>query len=376
MLEQRCATCSGGGSASSSPIVGIALVFAMGLVMRGLSESFSLEVDRTLHALDAEVWAVSEDASGPFTSFVPLLASTGGPDASPVMVLRQTISDGETLPTSSRRRRAGSPWLAAGGPRVTTSEVQGKPGRRRLRCCRARRHLLHGRLRVPGGRHGLGSTPLRRSARGLLPLVTPKPSRSEASHWRPRSCTPPPPSSVPAGLKTMSIGEVKTDVLRPLQDAMSSIAFVRLLLWIVAATIIGSMLYLQAMERTRDFAVFKATGTSTVEIGMGLALQAVALSLTAALLAAGLAVVLAPLFPMPVEIPTSAFLLLPVVTVTVGLSREPRRPPDPPVHGQRYRNAGWSVHLSSLQLVSYTPQYSGGGRRPSLCCHDEPLRSI
>ena len=117
----------------------------------------------------------------------------------------------------------------------------------------------------------------------------------------------------------MSNGEVKTDVLRPLRDAMSSIAFVRLLLWIVAATIIGSVLYLQAMERTRDFAVFKATGTSTVEIGVGLALQAVVLSLAAAVLAAVLAVVLAPLFPMHVEIPTSAFLLLPVVTVVVGL---------------------------------------------------------
>ena len=113
--------------------------------------------------------------------------------------------------------------------------------------------------------------------------------------------------------------DVKADVLRPLQDAMSSIAFVRLLLWIVAATIIGSLLYLQATERTRDFAVFKATGTSTVDIGAGLALQAVVLSLTAAVLAALLATVLAPLFPMPVEIPTSAFLLLPIVTVTVGL---------------------------------------------------------
>ena len=127
------------------------------------------------------------------------------------------------------------------------------------------------------------------------------------------------PSSLPAGLKTMSNSDVKTDVLRPLRDAMASIAFVRLLLWIVAATIIGSVLYLQAMERTRDFAVFKATGTSTVDIGMGLALQAVVLSVAAAVVAALLAVVLAPLFPMPVEIPTSAFLLLPVVTVAVGL---------------------------------------------------------
>ena len=46
-------------------MVGVALVFAMGLIMTGLSESFSLEVDRTLRAIDADVWAVSEDASGP-----------------------------------------------------------------------------------------------------------------------------------------------------------------------------------------------------------------------------------------------------------------------------------------------------------------------
>ena len=92
----------------------------------------------------------------------------------------------------------------------------------------------------------------------------------------------------------------------------SSIAFVRVLLWIVAATIVGSVLYLQAMERTRDFAVFKATGTSTRAIGVGLALQAGAAVLSAAVLAAMLlAIVLAPLFPMHVEIPTSAFLCCP-----------------------------------------------------------------
>ena len=78
-------------------MVGVALVFAMGLIMTGLSASFSLEVDRTLQAIDAEMWAVSEDASGPFTSFVPVLASDAGPDASPVIVLRQTISDAGTL---------------------------------------------------------------------------------------------------------------------------------------------------------------------------------------------------------------------------------------------------------------------------------------
>ena len=128
-----------------------------------------------------------------------------------------------------------------------------------------------------------------------------------------------PPAAVPLGLKLMSVSEVKSDVLRPLKDARASIDFMRVMLWIVAASIIGSVLYLQAMERTRDFAVFKATGTSTVAIGMGLALQAVVLSLAAAVLAAVLAVLIAPMFPLHVEIPTSAFLLLPVVTVVVGL---------------------------------------------------------
>ena len=99
-------------------VVGVALVFAMGLIMTGLSESFSLEVDRTLAAIDAEAWAVSENASGPFTSFVPMPASTGGPDASPVMVLRQTIADGDTLAdiiiVGVEPGRLGSPQAARG----------------------------------------------------------------------------------------------------------------------------------------------------------------------------------------------------------------------------------------------------------------------
>ena len=36
----------------------------------------------------------------------------------------------------------------------------------------------------------------------------------------------------------------------------------RILLWIVAACIVGSIVYVSAIERTRDFAVFKATGAS------------------------------------------------------------------------------------------------------------------
>ena len=92
-----------------------------------------------------------------------------------------------------------------------------------------------------------------------------------------------------------------------------------MLLWIVAACIIGSIVYLTALERTRDFAVFKAVGTSSASVGAGLALQAVILALVSALLATVLGSLLAPLFPLPVSIPARAFIALPVVAIVVGL---------------------------------------------------------
>ncbi len=117
----------------------------------------------------------------------------------------------------------------------------------------------------------------------------------------------------------MTNDEAREDILRPLQNAAQSIDFVRILLWIVAACIVGSIVYLSAMERTRDFAVFKATGTSNGSLAGGLAIQAVILSVAAAILAAIIATLLAPVFPLPVEIPMSAYLWLFVIAIAVGL---------------------------------------------------------
>ena len=121
------------------------------------------------------------------------------------------------------------------------------------------------------------------------------------------------------GLRVMTLDEARTDLLRPLKNASQSIDFVKILLWIVAACIIGSIVYLSAMERTRDFAVFKATGTSNGALGAGLALQAVILAIAAAVLASVIAILLAPVFPLPVEIPTSAFVILFGIAIVVGL---------------------------------------------------------
>ncbi len=92
-----------------------------------------------------------------------------------------------------------------------------------------------------------------------------------------------------------------------------------ILLWIVAVLIVGSVVYLSALERVRDFAVFKAIGTPTRSILAGLALQALIVSLLAAVVGVILSKLLAPLFPMVVAVPSLAYVLLPVVAIVIGL---------------------------------------------------------
>ena len=57
---------------------------------------------------------------------------------------------------------------------------------------------------------------------------------------------------------------------------------IRVLLWFVAAMIIGTMTYLSALERRRDVAVLKAIGASTRQLGTSIALQGVLVALVAA----------------------------------------------------------------------------------------------
>jgi putative ABC transport system permease protein len=123
----------------------------------------------------------------------------------------------------------------------------------------------------------------------------------------------------PAGFAVDANADVEEELLLPLQQAIGTINMIRGLLWLVAALIIGSVIYLQALERTRDFAVMKATGSSSRAVAMSLVIQAVVLALVASLIAAVVATVIAPLFPMRVEIPTSAYIILPIVALVLGL---------------------------------------------------------
>jgi putative ABC transport system permease protein len=94
---------------------------------------------------------------------------------------------------------------------------------------------------------------------------------------------------------------------------------INVLLWFVAGGIVASMVYLSTLERVRDLAVFKAIGTSTRSLFAGLAIQALALSVAAALGGAVVAALLAPVFPLPVDIPARSYVELVVIAIVLGL---------------------------------------------------------
>jgi putative ABC transport system permease protein len=123
----------------------------------------------------------------------------------------------------------------------------------------------------------------------------------------------------PPGYRAIDRNGAVEDLLRPLKVAVNSITIVAILLWVVAALVVGSVIYLSALERLRDFAVFKAIGVSTKSIAAGLAMQAIIVALLAALVGAGLSLVLGPLFPMQVIVPVEAFVALPVIAIVIGL---------------------------------------------------------
>ncbi len=127
------------------------------------------------------------------------------------------------------------------------------------------------------------------------------------------------PTNVPAGLVVLTPSAVVTDTVSALGSAAVSIDNTRSLMWLIAAAIVASMLYVAALERKRDFAVLKALGSSSRALFLSLVLEAVVVTLLAAILAEVLSLFMGPLFAQPIDITPDARLVLPLIAVTVGV---------------------------------------------------------
>ena len=306
-------------------VVAAGLVFAITLLLTGMSSSFHNEVGRTVGAFRADGWLVPGGTSGPFTSVSAFPESVvddvaggeGVREASPVVVTGSTVDvSGLT----------GVNVIGVDPGVIDAAVVKGRGVRRSGQVVADESlgadvgdtfELGDGWVEVVGTVDGLtyfaGTPTLFVSIGDAQALTFAGQPVATAAVVRGELTSP------PAGFKVLTNAEVEADLARPLRRATQTIDFMKVLLWLVAAGIVGSMVYLSVLERTRDLAVLKATGAANRALLGGLVLQAVVLAGAASLVAEVLALVLGPALAMRAEISVFTLVTLPLVAVAVSL---------------------------------------------------------
>jgi putative ABC transport system permease protein len=308
-------------------ILSTAIIFGMTLVLTGLANGFRTEAQRTVDSLGVDTFLVKDGASGPFVGATPFspadlrrIAGTPGVQAAaPLVYAGGTVTLGDTTRNADL---FGAPERGPGMPAVSQGRAPADPDEVAVSSTLGRSvgddiQIASRTLQIVGiveNSTALANLPnvflttegAQQLVYGGQPLVASVGLRGTLDQ-------------VPSGYRAIDRDGAIADLLRPLKVAVNSITIVAVLLWIVAALIVGSVIYLSALERLRDFAVFKAIGVQTGSIAAGLALQAIIVALGAVVVGVVLAALLGPIFPMQVIVPGYAYAILPVIAVVFGL---------------------------------------------------------
>ncbi|MEO1064672.1 MAG: ABC transporter permease [Actinomycetota bacterium] len=300
-----------------------AVVFTLLFVMTGLVEQFNREPYDTVDAFGASTWVTAQGISGPFTASSPIPASSflqvEADDAVPAVVARSSLSatgvDEEIVLVGHVPGALGAP------PTVSGRSVEG-PGEA----------VIDDTLDIPLGEVArIGGDEFTvvgwsrdTSLLAGIPLAFVSLEDAQDVAFRTRDVVSVvladgPVDAVPDGTVAVPSDDIAESALGPLDGAIASVDLVRVLLWLVAAVIIGAVVYLSALERQRDFAVLKAVGVSDRSLLGSLALQAALVALLAVGLAAVIQIFLAPVFPLKVRVPDRAFWQLPLLAIVVAL---------------------------------------------------------
>ena len=302
-----------------------ALVLGLTVLLTGFVAQINSEISRTVDAIGGSGFVVAAGTPGPFTSVSPIPVTIGdaleaaGTRAGPLIIVLQTVSR-ESGPLDVyvigyEPGRRGEPVLAAGRLPNAAGEVvidssAARPVGSKIEIrgisyavvgTTKDLTVLAGRPEVfmllPDAQHAfLGGQPLAMAFAVDAPVAAP-----------------------PPGTTYIDRAAGKRDLRRPLGKMVESISVFRILLWLVAAAIVGSVLYLSALERAREMAVHKATGAASRDLVAGLVLQAVCLALASGVGAILLALVLAPIFPVGISFSPGLLVSAPVVAVVVGV---------------------------------------------------------
>ncbi len=301
-----------------------AVVFALLFVMTGLVEQFHREPVDTVDAFGATAWVLPAGVSGPFTasSTMPAdsVADVDADTAVAVVTARSSLTHGST---TEEVIVAGHDHGTLGAPKTVDGRAAEAPGE--LVVDETLGADVGDTVSVGGAEFTVVGRSRDTTLLAGVPVVFMTIEDAQDLVFRSRDVISAvlvdgDITSLPDTLVAVSAGDVASDTLNPLEGAIASVDLVRVLLWIVAAVIIGAIVYLSALERQRDFAVLKAIGTSNRTLLASLALQAVLVALAAVAIAAVIQVFLAPAFPMKVRVPARAFWQLPLLAVVMALA--------------------------------------------------------
>ena len=306
-------------------VLAVGLVFGITLMLDGFSHSINNEVKRTIAAFDGDSWLVARGSTGPFTAdhlvaedaTKPIARSDPSVTVGAVLALTtaMTKSNGELIDvnivgSSQPVALSSGRWPNANHELVANDDLGIGIGQSVI--------VSDEKFTVVGEtahlRYFVGTNVV------FMRLVDTQKlfvfGQHVASGFVVHGTITGAP---PKGLVVMSDAEVITSLRRPVKVAASTIAYLDILLWIVAAGIIATILYMTSLERLRDFAALKAIGARSYQVVVGIAAQALVLSFAAAAIAWLVSKALTPVFPINVEIPLTSYPLTLGVAVVVGL---------------------------------------------------------
>lgn len=310
------------------------LVFGVALMMSGVSNSFSVEITNTLKALGTPTWIVPDGSPGPFTDPTAFPASdvtavrrvSGITEADPILVGRALTAGAVTSARASDAESdvnvlgivpggVGAPEVVAGRPvRGQDSAVLDESIGARVGQRVALNGVLFNVVGLVSGVTYFAGEPVvfvtlhaaERLNTGGAPLATAILARGV------------PHGPIP-GFTLLDNAQVRSDLARPTAQAAQTIQLIEVLLWLVAAGIIGAIVYLSALERRRDFAVLKAVGTPSTFLFAGLMLQAMTLAIGAAAIGVVAEIPMSGGSAMAVRLSAFDYLAVPIVAVVVGV---------------------------------------------------------
>ncbi|MEE8603186.1 FtsX-like permease family protein [Euzebya tangerina] len=294
--------------------LGTGLVLTMVLIVTGISGGFDAAARDTVTTLHQGPWLLPEGVTGPFTSASAFPVSELGdlpPDveATPTAITRSVALDENAV--SQDVVLIGLPvGTIVGGQMVSelliTSEEAGFEGGSEI--------TVGGRLaNVADGVPGLtlfAGTPI-----VIAPLPFVQAAVFEGADVATAAFLSGRPVPAPRGFAVLSRDAVIADSLRSVSDANDTIAIVRVLLLLVAAILIGAVVYVSALERRREFALLKAVGARGRRLMVGVLTQALVIATIGSFIAVVLEVLLSGAFPMAVSVDGADYLTLAVITV-------------------------------------------------------------